>query len=281
MRAVRAMRGVRGMAGMRAMTGMRRRAAGIVQGIRVRGGRLRHRRFFGLDDLNAAIAEMLVQLNDHRPLRRLGVTRRSLLEELDRPALKPLPVEPYVLAEWLVRRVGLDYHVDVGGHFYSVPHRFARQQVEARITARTVEIFLKGERVAVHLRNSGNGKHTTVAEHMPSSHRRFADWTIDRIRRDAGAVGPATALLCETILEHRPHPEQGFRACMGILRLIKPFGSERLEAAAVRALEIGARTYGSVKSILDNNLDRQTVTTRATDGVAIHHPNIRGARYYH
>ena len=244
-------------------------------------GRLRHRRFFGLDDLNAAIAEMLVQLNDHRPLRRLGVTRRSLLEELDRPALKPLPVEPYVLAEWLVRRVGLDYHVDVGGHFYSVPHRFARQQVEARITARTVEIFLKGERVAVHLRNSGNGKHTTVAEHMPSSHRRFADWTIDRIRRDAGAVGPATALLCETILEHRPHPEQGFRACMGILRLIKPFGSERLEAAAVRALEIGARTYGSVKSILDNNLDRQTVTTRATDGVAIHHPNIRGARYYH
>ena len=173
-------------------------------------GRLRHRRFFGLDDLNAAIAEMLVQLNDHRPLRRLGVTRRSLLEELDRPALKPLPVEPYVLAEWRARRVGLDYHVDVGGHFYSVPHRFARQQVEARITARTVEIFLKGERVAVHLRNSGNGKHTTVAEHMPSSHRRFADWTIDRIRRDAEAVGPATALLCETILEHRPHPEQGF-----------------------------------------------------------------------
>jgi transposase len=244
-------------------------------------GRLRHRQFHGLAELNAAIVEMLVQINDHRPLRRLGVTRRQLLEEIDRPALKPLPLEPYVLAEWRARRVGLDYHVDIDGHFYSVPHRFARNQVEARLTSRTVEVFLKGERIAVHARNSGNGKHITVPEHMPSSHRRFADWTIERIRRDATAVGPATAMLCEVILEHRPHPEQGFRACMGILRLVKPFGQERLEAAASRALDIGARTYGSVKSILDNNLDRQTVSTRTADGVSIQHPNIRGARYYH
>jgi len=197
-------------------------------------GRLRHRRFHGLAELNAAIGEMLTQLNDRRPLRRLGVTRRQVFEDIDRPALKPLPAEPYVLAEWRIRRVGLDYHVDVEGHFYSVPHRFTRQQVEARLTGRTVEIFLKGERIAVHVRNSGNGKHTTVPEHMPSSHRRFADWTIERIRRDATTVGPATVLLCEVILEHRPHPEQGFRACMGIPRLVKTFGPERLEAAAGR-----------------------------------------------
>jgi transposase len=244
-------------------------------------GRLRHRRFHGLGELNAAIGEMLVQLNEHRPLRRLGVTRRQLLEEVDRPALKPLPVEPYVFAEWRLRRVGLDYHVDVESHFYSVPHRFARQQVEARLTGRTVEIFLKGERIASHVRNSGNHKHTTVPEHMPSSHRRFADWTLERIRRDALAVGPATAALCDLILEQRPHPEQGFRSCIGILRLVKPFDRQRVEAACGRAVEIGALTYGSVKSILDNNLDRRPASARTADGVTIHHPNIRGARYYH
>ncbi len=119
-------------------------------------------------------------------------------------------MEPYVFAEWRLRRVGIDYHVDVEGHFYSVPYRFARAEVEVRLTSRTVEVFAKGERIAVHLRSSGNGKHTTIAEHMPSSHRRYADWTIDRIRRDAALIGPATAALCELILEHRPHPEQGF-----------------------------------------------------------------------
>ena len=189
-------------------------------------GRLRHRQFYGLAELNAAIADMLTQLNDHRPLRRLGVTRRQLFEELDRPVLKPLPAEPYVLAEWRIRRVGLDYHVDVEGHYYSVPYRFARQEVEARLTGATVEIFFKGERIAAHVRSSSNGKHTTVRDHMPSSHRRFADWTIERIRRDAAAIWPCTAALCEVILENRPHPEQGFRACMGIVRLVKAFGRD-------------------------------------------------------
>lgn len=243
-------------------------------------GRLRHRQFHSLTELNAAIGEMLAALNDQRKIRRLDKTRRELFNEIDRPALKPLPAEPYVFAEWRLRRVGLDYHVDVEGHFYSVPYRFARQQVEARLTARTVEIFLKGERIAVHPRNSGNGKHTTVADHMPSSHRRFADWNIERIRREAEAIGTNTAMLCEVILEHRPHPEQGFRACMGILRLIKTFGADRVEAAASRALEIGAKTYTSVKSILDSNLDRQAVAKRA-DGRSVQHRNIRGARYYH
>lgn len=243
-------------------------------------GRLRHRIFHSLGELNAAIAEMLVDLNDHRVLRRVGQTRRQLFEALDRPALRPLPVEPYVFAEWRLRRAGLDYHVEIERHYYSVPYRFAREQVEARITARTIELFHKGERIAAHLRGSGNGRHTTITEHMPSSHRRFADWTIERIARDAAAIGACTALLCEKILTDRPHPEQGFRACLGIVRLVRGFGRERVEAACSRALDIGARTYGSVRSILDNGLD-QTHAAAAAPDQPIAHPNIRGSRYYH
>src|SRR5438876_2116755 len=244
-------------------------------------GRLRHRRFYSLAELNTAIGELLRQLNDERPIRRLGATRRALFEELDRPNLNSLPAQPYCFAEWRVRRVGVDYHVELEGHFYSVPYRFARSEVEVRLTPRAVEIFLKGERIAAHLRASGNHRHTTVSEHMPSSHRRYADWTVERIRREAASIGPATAALCELILERRPHPEQGFRACLGIVRLVRSFGADRLEAAATRAIEIGTLTYGSVRSILDNKLDRQTAQRSPADGVPILHPNIRGPRYYH
>src|SRR6266852_960292 len=243
-------------------------------------GRLRHRIFYSLAEVNAAIADLMTHLNEARPIRRLGVTRRQLLEEIDRPALKVLPAEPYEFSEWRTCRVGIDYHIEVAAHYYSVPHRFARAEVDARLTARTVEIFLKGERIAAHMRMSGNHKHTTVAEHMPSSHRRYAGWTIERIRADARLIGPATAALCELILEHRSHPEQGFRACLGIVRLARPYGAGRLEAAADRAIDIGARTYGSVKSILDNHLDRRPAQKRVTDGTPILHSNIRGPRYY-
>src|SRR5713226_5778662 len=163
-------------------------------------GRLGHRRFHSLAEVNAAIAEMLIRLNEERPIRRLGVTRRKLLEEIDRPALKALPESPYVFAEWRICRVSIDYHVEVEAHYYSVPHRFVRAEVEVRFTARTVEIFHKGERIAAHQRMSGNHKHTTVPEHMASSHRRYAGWTIERIRKDAASIGPATAALCDLIL---------------------------------------------------------------------------------
>jgi transposase len=142
-------------------------------------------------------------------------------------------------------------------------------------------VFLKGERIAAHLRCGGNHRHTTVSNHMPSSHRRYADWTIERIRQEAAAIGPSTAALCELILERRPHPEQGFRSCLGIVRLVRPFGANRLEAAATRAIEIGTLTYGSVRSILDNRLDRQAGHTAPAEGAPILHPNIRGPRYYH
>ena len=243
-------------------------------------GRLRHRRFYSLAELNAAIGELLRQLNDERPIRRLGVTRRALLEELDRPHLKQLPAEPYCFAEWRVRRVGIDYHVEVDAHFYSVPHRFARSEVEVRLTPQTIEIFLKGERIAAHRRGSSNHGHTTLAEHMPSSHRRYADWTPQRMSREATEIGRNTSTLVEIIMRERTHPEQGFRACIGIIGLARIHGCERLEAACGRALDIGARSYTSVKSILKNNLDRRRPAP-ATDGPAIAHTNIRGPGYFH
>jgi transposase len=149
-----------------------------------------------------------------------------------------------------------------------------------RFTARTVEIFHKGERIDAHQRMSGNHKHTTVPEHMASSHRRYAGWTIERIRKDAASIGPATAALCDLILDERTRPEQGFRACLGIIRLARSYGQERLDAAAMRAIDIGARTYGSVKSILANNLDQRPSPKRSADDAPILHPNIRGPRYY-
>ena len=246
-------------------------------------GRLRNRRFYSLADVNAAIAQLLWSLNEIRIRRYVRRTRRQLFEEIDAPRLKPLPAEPYVLAEWRVRKIGLDYHVDIDGHFYSVPYRHARARVEVRATLRTIEIFLGGERIATHMRGSGDGKHTTIAEHMPSSHRRFADWNIDKILAHARAIGPAVDLLCQMILEDRPHPEQGFRSCMGIVGLEKAFGPLRVEAACLRALELSARTYGSVKSILDKKLDGQPIQRPADgeDALDIAHRNLRGSRYYH
>jgi transposase len=241
--------------------------------------KLRNRQFFSLSALNVAIAELVAQINN-RASRHLGASRRVLFEGLERSALKPLPAEPYVFAEWKECRVGLDYHVEIEKHYYSVPHQLLREKVWARITARTVEVFHRGNRVAAHVRSSSNRKHTTVREHMPSSHRRYADWTPERIRRQAGAIGRRTSALVEIILRERTHPEQGFRACVGILRLAKTYGRERLEAACSRALEIGARSYSSVNSILKNNLDRQRPATPA-DGPAIAHDNIRGPTYFH
>jgi transposase len=240
--------------------------------------KLRNRQFFALSALNGAVAELVEQINT-RVSRHLGASRRALFEELERSALKPLPAEPYVFAEWKQCRVGLDYHVEIDKHYYSVPHQLLREKVWARITARTIEVFHRGKRVAAHVRSSSNRKHTTVREHMPSSHQRYADWTPERLRRQAGAIGRHTAALVEIILRERAHPEQGFRACVGIVRLAKSYGRERLEAACGRAIEIGARSYSSVNSILKNDIDRRRPVMPA-DGPAIAHDNIRGPTYF-
>src|SRR3954470_13921745 len=217
--------------------------------------RLRHRRFLSLGELNEAIREVLGDLNA-RLMRRLGASRREFFVTIDRPARQPLAPEPYAYAEWRRCRVAPDYHIEVHGHFYSVPSRLIREVVEARITDTTIEVFHAGQRVAAHPRSALRRRHTTTPEHMPSAHRRYADWTPVRIRSFAERVGPGTAALVETIMRTKPHPEQGFRACLGILQLAKSYGEVRLEAACQRGLTIGARTYGSIASILKTGLDR-------------------------
>ena len=240
---------------------------------------LRNRQFFSLAELNAAIRELVDKLNN-RVTPHLGASRRALFEALDRPALKALPQEPFEYAAWKTCRAGLDYHVEVEKHYYSVPHTLLRQELWARFTERTVEIFHRGKRVASHMRSSSNRKHTTLPDHMPSAHRRYAEWTPERLTRKASEIGPNTDALVEVILRERRHPEQGFRSCIGILRLARSHGAERLEAACGRALEIGTRSYTSVNSILKNNIDRRQ-RQRAADGPAIKHQNIRGPKYFH
>lgn len=238
--------------------------------------RLRHQRFFSLAELNGAIAELVEQLND-RMMRGLGTTRRALFERFDRPALLPLPPVAYEYAEWRRCRVGLDYHVGIDKHFYSVPHDLLRQEVEARVTAGTVEVFHRGKRVASHVRSASRHPSTT-AEHMPSAHRRYREWTHDRIRREAAAVGDDAAALLDLILRSRPHPEQGFRSCIGILGLVGQHGAERVDAACARALALGTRSYTSVAAILKHRRDQAADTAEAP---SLLHENIRGPGYYH
>jgi transposase len=242
--------------------------------------RLRNRRFFSLEELNAAIRECVADLNS-KIMRKLGKSRRELLETIERPALKALPAESYRYAEWKRCRVAPDYHVEIAGHFYSVPSRLIREVVEARITDTTIEIFHRGTRVASHAFSAVKNRHTTISEHMPSAHRRYAEWTPARLMREAEKIGPATLALFEAIMRAKPHPEQGFRSCLGILRLAKGYGVDRLDAACRRGNDIGARSYGSIASILRHGLDRAYRQGRSPEGPPIRHTNIRGRGYYH
>jgi transposase len=242
--------------------------------------RLRNRRFFSLEELNTAIRECVADLNAGI-MRKLGKSRRELFETIERPALKPLPAEPYRYAEWKRARVAPDYHIEIAGHYYSVPSRLIREVVEARITTTTVEIFHRGTRVASHAFSAVRNRHTTIAEHMPSAHRRYAEWTPARLMREAEMIGSATLALFEAIMRAKPHPEQGFRSCLGILRLAKEYGADRLEAACRRGNDIGARSYGSIASILQHGLDRAYAQDKVPEGAPIRHANIRGPGYFH
>src|SRR3954452_25210638 len=208
-------------------------------------GRLRDRTFFSLREANAAIAEAVERMNSV-PMRRLGVSRRQLFETIEKPALAPLPAEDYVFAHWQFARVGLDYHIEVEGFFYSVPFGLIGQQVEVRVTQRTIEAFHKGGRVAAHPRRYAGRAHGTQTEHMPSSHRRYAAWSPERFRSWAAAIGPNTEGLIAAILSARRHPEQGFRTCIGVLQHMRGIPKERGEAVAAKALAIQALTYKSI-----------------------------------
>ena len=240
---------------------------------------LRNHTFFSLAELNREIACLLDSLND-RPFQKLEGTRRSLFESVERPALKPLPTTRYEYAEWRKARVNIDYHIAVENHFYSVPHRLVRKQVDVRLAASTVEILHDGHRVAAHVRSRRRGRFTTDPTHRPKAHREHLEWTPSRMIRWAQKTGPNTAALVTRILEERPHPEQGYRPCLGILRLGERYSPERLEAACHRALAIGGISYRSIKSILEHGLDRVPLEEQATLELPQEHDNLRGPDYY-
>jgi transposase len=242
--------------------------------------RLRDRQFFSLPQLNRAIADLLPELNG-KPFQKMPGSRQSMFESIDRPALKPLPAQTYQYAQWKKATVNVDYHVEVARHYYSVPHTLIKKRIDVRITDTTVECFYKGKRVASHIRSHHKARHSTVKEHMPKSHQKWAQWTPDRFTRWAAKIGPHTARMIERILNSRPHPQQGFRSCLGILRLAKNFGDARLEAACRRALSIGGTSYRSVESILKHNLDQKPLPDQPDNDTSVEHGNIRGAQYYH
>ena len=241
--------------------------------------RLRHETFFTLTALNERIADLLAVLNA-KPMRHYGgASRADLFARLDQPALHPLPPVPFEYAEWKHARVNLDYHIAVDHHAYSVPHALVHEAVEVRLTATALEVFHAGHRVAAHRRSGQRGGFTTDPAHMPKAHQAHHEWRPSRFIAWAGTIGPQTAALVAAILADRPHPEQGYRSCLGILRLAKRYDAGRLEAACARALTAGARSYRHVDAILRRGLDRATDTPAATPALA--HENIRGRDYYH
>lgn len=240
---------------------------------------LRNRTFFSIQALNETLAELLHEHN-RRPFQKMPGSRWSLFEEIDKPALKALPRYSYEYAEWKKARVNIDYHVDVNGHYYSVPFQWANQNIDIRITVQAIECFHRTKRIASHIRSDRKGQYSTLSDHMPKRHQEYAKWTPDRLMGWAEKTGIETRRVVETIMASRPHPQQGFRACLGLMRLGKEYGSDRLEAACRRALRMKVVGFKSIDSILKRNLDQQPIPEETPERPAIQHDNIRGPEYY-
>ncbi len=244
-------------------------------------GGLRDRSFFSLAELNEAIREVLSKVNN-RNFQKLDVSRRELFEQLDKPAMRPLPARRYEYGAWKKAKVSIDYHVEVAWNYYSVHYSLIQKPVDVRLTQSTVEIWFKGRRVASHLRLYGKGRHQTLEAHRPPSHKEYLAWTPERIQAWGRKSGPCTEALMGKVMESRRHPEQGYRSCLGILRLGKEYTPERLENACRRALKIQGYSYKSIKSILERSLDMQPIPDPAPSPrpPASEHENIRGPEYY-
>jgi transposase len=240
---------------------------------------LRHQKFFRLADLNGAIRELLERLNQ-RPFRKREGSRASVFAAVERNALRPLPAEPFDMSQWSYARVNIDYHIAFDANFYSVPYTLVQERVEVRATPTTIEIFHKGLRVASHVRGHGREQVFTQREHRPKSHQAHLEWTPSRMVHWAEQIGPHTAKLFAWILAEKPHPEMGYRSCLGIIRLAEEYSSTRMEAAADRAIRTGACRYKSVKSILKNSLDQQPLPELPPLPLPPSHDNIRGAEYF-
>ncbi|MFZ4397757.1 MAG: IS21 family transposase [Kiritimatiellia bacterium] len=242
---------------------------------------LRHQTFFSLFELNNAICTRL-QVVNLRLFQKLDVSRQDLFIELDKPALKPLPPTRYEYAEFIKARVNIDYHIEVLGHYYSVPYELKGQQLDVRLSARMVEALHRGRRVASHLRDASKGRHTTEASHMPRAHREYLAWTPSRIIHWAGTIGPHCAEAVQKVIDSRPHPEQGYRAALGIIRLAKGYTALRVDAACRRALALDVCRYQSIQSILKSGKDMEALLTDApiVTLCRTYHQNVRGAQYY-
>ena len=243
--------------------------------------RLRQQTFHSLLTLNLALRALLADLN-HRPFKRLPGTRRSQFVALDQPVLQPLPATAYEYAEWRKARVGIDYHIEVERHFYSVPAALVKREVEVRLTAQTLECFVANQRVALHARSRLAGAHSTTPEHMPKAHRAHMEWTPGRFLNWAQEIGPQTRAVVQHLLWTRPHPEMGYRSCLGLLGLAKRYSPQRLEAACQRALANGTPARRSILSILTQGLDRLPLTEQeeSPETTPLQHENIRGGSYY-
>ena len=244
--------------------------------------RLRHQQFLSLAELNCAIAKLLADLNT-RPFKKLEGCRRSLFESLDIPALRPLPAKPFEFFFLEKVRVGFNYHVEVAGHYYSVPYVLVKKQVEARITASMVEFLLGGKRVALHPRSFIKKAYSTIKEHMPAHHQAQLGWTPGRILSWANSIGPYTVKVAHHLLESRPHVQQAYNACLGLLSLSKRFSPTRLEAACLRAVFLETFSYKSVESMLKTGFDSQPLPNLSQEDLFLalpDHPNLRGKDYY-
>ncbi len=241
--------------------------------------KLRNRIFFSLHELNKVIKELLEILNK-KPFQKLDGCRQSVFKSLDHPALLPLPKEGYELAFWKKVTVNVDYHIEVNGHYYSVPNELRNgPMLDVRCTQKIIEVFHNNKRIASHLRDDSKGRHSTIKEHMPKSHQKCLDWTPSRIIKWANTIGKHVAELVQLIMESRCYPEQGYRSCLGIIRLAKRYNDHRLEDACRRALVIGGHSYKSVRSILEKGLDQQPIPT-PSESKDIVHDNIRGESYF-
>ena len=239
---------------------------------------LRNRTFFSIAELNEAIMEEVKALNE-RPMKGIGKSRHDLFMELDKPALRPLPAERYLITSWKKAKVHIDYHVEVTKTYYSAPYTLIGQDVDISYSSSIIEIYCKGKRVASHMRSSTPGIYITDNLHMPEEHRKYLEWTPARIKSWGEKIGPCTKTLMDAIMEHRAHPEHGFRSCLGIIRLSKTYSPERVEQACTRALEIKAYNYRSVKSLLERGLDKVTCTDEKKKIIPLH-TNVRGNTYY-
>jgi transposase len=242
--------------------------------------RLRNRRFFSLGELNKAIGLLLADLNE-RPFKKLPGCRRSAFEQLDAPVLRPLPVARFAISRWKTAKVNVDYHVEFDGHYYSVPHRLVGAKLDVRVTGPLLECFAANQRVASHPLSAVRGGFTTTPEHMPASHRAHLEWTPAKLIAWGERIGVSTAAVVTWQMTHRPHPEQGYRACLGLLALARRYSAPRLEAACTRAMAIRAPNLRSVTSILKCGLDGQPKPLGAADNPVVAHDNVRGPDYYH